>query len=82
MNKKPISIEPHVCPLCGGDNACENLSQGGDSAACWCADATIEFPQQILQTLPKEAQGKTCICKNCIRSFIATNASKESESLS
>lgn len=72
----PNTVDPTICPLCGKSNACANQSQTNSS--CWCADETIEFPPELLLTLPKEAQGKACICKECVSAFIATKLSTES----
>lgn len=48
-----------ICPLCGQDNNCQH-GQGD----CWCS--TVEFPKDILELIPDDKKGKTCICKSCL----------------
>lgn len=59
------------CPLCGGDNRCAMELQratGQAQAPCWCVQAS--FPPALLATLPAQAQGKACICSDCLRAFV------------
>ena len=59
--------DPGRCPLCGGDNRCamEIERQTGEAQGpCWCVDAT--FPPELLARIPKEAEGKACICAACV----------------
>lgn len=51
-----------ICPLCGLDNNC----QRGDME-CWCTTLTI--PKHIIDLVPEDKKGKTCICKNCIEKY-------------
>ncbi|MDT9726876.1 hypothetical protein DUZ99_18010 [Xylanibacillus composti] len=48
------------CPLCGKQNGC-----GYES--CWCAAEV--FPSEILDLVPRDKLGKSCICKDCLDRF-------------
>lgn len=50
------------CPLCGQDNNCQH-GQG----KCWCEAA--KFPKHILDMIPDDKKGKTCICKSCLEKY-------------
>jgi Cysteine-rich CWC len=53
---------PSVCPLCGGPNDCA-LEAGKRIEDCWCFTAKIA--QDVLERIPADHRGKTCICPNC-----------------
>ncbi|MFL0805371.1 MAG: cysteine-rich CWC family protein [Agarilytica sp.] len=65
MSKLNDDSAQNLCPICRKDNACGNLSCEGDTTACWCKSADITFPESLLQRVPKESQGKACICQSC-----------------
>ena len=60
-------IDPSRCPLCGGDNRCAmeiERETGVPQGPCWCVDAS--FSADLLARIPKEAEGKACICAACV----------------
>jgi hypothetical protein len=76
MNTRPTApihdhdLDPTRCPLCGGDNRCAMERQKATGQAqppCWCVSQT--FSAELLERLPAEAQGKACICGNCVARF-------------
>jgi Cysteine-rich CWC len=54
--------DPARCPLCGKENQCA-LARGCPSTPCWCADVAIAAA--VLASIPAEARGKACICRDC-----------------
>ncbi|HLS53016.1 MAG TPA: cysteine-rich CWC family protein [Tissierellaceae bacterium] len=54
-------MEKTICPLCGGDNNCENRN------ACWCYKVVV--PKELLELVPDDKRGKSCICKSCIDKY-------------
>lgn len=42
-------------------------STGQKQGPCWCVSQT--FSAELLARLPDEAQGKACICANCLNTF-------------
>jgi hypothetical protein len=68
-----MNIELHpksnlsLCPLCGQPNDCA-MAADPNATVCWCED--LEFPQELLDQVPENAQRKTCICRNCLENFI------------
>ena len=51
------------CPLCSGPNHCA-LADGGTAVeSCWCATTVI--PERVLERLPDEQRGVSCICQRC-----------------
>jgi len=59
MNVKGLE---KICPLCGKDNNCQH-GQGG----CWCDN--VIFPQYIVDLIPDDKKGKSCICKSCLEKY-------------
>lgn len=53
----------HICPLCGGPNACAPAVSGSLDTPCWCRQAT--FSQALLERVPAEQRGLACICARC-----------------
>ncbi len=51
------------CPLCQNKNNCD-VSAGSN---CWCAASKV--PTELINSVPKEQQGKACICKQCIEKY-------------
>ncbi|MGB8330389.1 MAG: cysteine-rich CWC family protein [Polyangiales bacterium] len=54
--------DPRKCPLCGMSNECA-VAEGQDADSCWCMTATMSAV--ALAAIPREAQGKVCICAKC-----------------
>ena len=51
------------CPVCQQANLCQ-VEKGKD---CWCVKEQI--PKALIKTLPKEKQGKSCLCQACVQRF-------------
>jgi len=63
-----INIDASNCPLCQQNNHCDVGSPQG----CWC---TLEkVPNMLIQQVPDEKKGKSCICQACIKKFNLTQA--------
>jgi len=54
------------CPICGGTNACGNLSVDSNPADCWCYKADMIISQTLLEQVPSTQRGKACICQQCV----------------
>ncbi|QBB71896.1 DNA or RNA helicase of superfamily II [Pseudolysobacter antarcticus] len=61
------TIDPTLCPLCGGINACVLASGDGDADVrrCWCFHEYI--PAGALERVPAAARDMACICDTCLR---------------
>ena len=57
-------LDTTTCPLCSNPNACA-IANKRDAEACWCMNATMD--PDALGRIPKEAQGKVCICATCAK---------------
>ena len=57
------SSPKHVCPLCGGQNACAQAGNGNFEMPCWCRE--VSFDPVVLAQVPEERRNVTCICKRC-----------------
>jgi hypothetical protein len=60
------AIDPTRCPLCDEPNACAMevaKATGNKAERCWCMDAV--FTPVVMDQVPDEAKGKTCICAKC-----------------
>lgn len=69
------TVDPAVCPLCGGPNGCAMAPSpgepagtpvsacSGDAQACWCAD--VHFEPSLLARIPAEARRRACVCRAC-----------------
>ena len=55
--------DPGTCPLCGRPNACALASACGDKKDCWCR--RVEIPRAVLDSIPAEAAGVACVCREC-----------------
>lgn len=55
-----------VCPLCGGPNACGNISATDNPADCWCHLPDMIFSRALLERVPALKKGKACICQQCV----------------
>ncbi|NRB39240.1 MAG: cysteine-rich CWC family protein [Pseudomonadales bacterium] len=63
--KSPKAVDVLLCPLCGENNACVNVSCGDTEKTCWCKNPEISFPASLLDKIGKDATGKACICQAC-----------------
>jgi hypothetical protein len=61
-----IKFDVSHCPLCQQSNLCEVTSLQG----CWCTKEKV--PKALIQQVPDESKGKTCICQACIKKFNLT----------
>jgi hypothetical protein len=59
------SSTPNLCPLCGENNACGNLSANKSAKDCWCVDSSITFADSLLSQVSDADKNKSCICKAC-----------------
>ena len=69
MQVVPLSIpDPACCPLCGQPNRCAMELQretGEAQPPCWCTQ--VDFSADLLARVPREAQGRACLCPACAR---------------
>jgi len=71
-------LDPSRCPLCGGDNRCAMELQKATGQAqppCWCVSQA--FSAELLARLPAQAQGKACICGECLARFQASRTGSQ-----
>lgn len=64
------SLDPAHCPICGGDNRCAmevERDTGVQQPPCWCVSAM--FSAELLARIPADAEGKTCVCPECLARF-------------
>lgn len=52
------------CPFCKNDNNC----MVDKPTSCWCF--TTKVPSELIALVPKVQEKKSCICQNCIASFL------------
>lgn len=55
-----------ICPICKKENKCA-VVMGTDPKKCWCMD--IKVPKGLLELIPDEDRGKSCVCKSCIEAY-------------
>ncbi|MGO8763640.1 MAG: cysteine-rich CWC family protein [Limisphaerales bacterium] len=67
------SLNPAVCPLCGGANDCQLCSPAAYKGPCWCARE--EIPAELLARVPENFRNRACLCRSCINSFRLENNS-------
>ena len=58
-----INENETICPLCHTSNKCMAHSK----IPCWCNN--VKIPQELLDLVPQEQKGKSCICLSCIYAF-------------
>ena len=51
-----------MCPLCGKPNNCLKGNKN-----CWCNYVMI--PKELIEKIPEEERGKSCICKECVDNY-------------
>lgn len=55
------------CPRCGQPNHCAQAGRAQAVTDCWCFHTPI--PRQLLEELPAEQRGKSCLCPNCAQAL-------------
>jgi len=59
-----------ACPLCGGDASCAILeAKGAPVTDCWCFH--VRIPEALLERIPPQQRGKSCLCSSCLTRFYA-----------
>ncbi len=61
-----INLDASHCPLCQQDNRCDVASAQG----CWCSLEKV--PKALIQQVPDDKKGQSCICQTCIKKFNLT----------
>lgn len=61
MTKQKALSDQDCCPLCGESNRC--ASARGEAEECWCMN--VKIPKEVLQRVPDQLKGKSCICQTC-----------------
>jgi len=59
----PNKTDDSICPLCQKLNRCDVNS----SAGCWCMNTRV--PQALLNRIPTQLQGVSCVCNKCIERY-------------
>lgn len=59
-------MEKGRCPICGKMNGCHMVA-GKDHESCWCMK--VKFDKEILQYIPEEYRGASCVCMGCTMEF-------------
>jgi len=72
-NKDDFSINTSKCPLCGGPNQCA-MAADPEASECWCGGK--EFPRELLAQIPEYAIRKTCVCPQCLESYLKSKQHK------
>ena len=62
-NKQSKKIDDTLCPFCQSNNQC----MAHVEETCWCHHVNVT--KELRAIIPKESQGKVCICLSCIQSF-------------
>ncbi|MCK8060143.1 MULTISPECIES: cysteine-rich CWC family protein [unclassified Fusibacter] len=55
-----------ICPICGKENGCAFMT-GEDPKSCWCM--TIKVPKGLLEQIPPEKRGESCVCRSCVTAY-------------
>lgn len=63
----PTFINPGLCPLCGGPNACQPCAPAAGKDPCWCFNVTI--PEALRARVPENSRNRACICQACVEQF-------------
>lgn len=61
-----MEVNKGICPLCGKPNNC-SYAAGNIHEGCWCEKVTV--PKELLDKVPEDLKGKSCICIECINKF-------------
>lgn len=67
-------MEKGRCPVCGKVNGC-HVMLGKDHDSCWCMKVKIN--PKILEYVPKEYEGVSCVCMGCTMEFEKTRKIKK-----
>ncbi len=62
-----------ICPICKKENKCASVL-GLDVNNCWCM--TTSIPKGLLETIPDEKRGLSCVCKSCVDAYTNSNEKK------
>ncbi|NOR51110.1 MAG: hypothetical protein GQ470_00680 [Gammaproteobacteria bacterium] len=65
------SANQSICPFCGNKNKCMAQSD----KPCWCSDVNV--PKRLIELVPPDLKRKSCICLDCINSFIVNSTQFE-----
>jgi len=65
-------MSENICPICHNSNQCMAKSE----KPCWCNNTKV--PQGLLDLVPENQKGKSCICLSCIEKFNSTELSRKS----
>ena len=66
VNTMTINVDASLCPLCQQKNRCDVASPLG----CWCSLEKV--PHALIQLVPDDKKGQSCICQTCIKKFNLT----------
>ncbi|MEK4119309.1 cysteine-rich CWC family protein [Paenibacillus sp. FSL W8-0919] len=75
MDTKPVEpkdeagVDQTTCPICRQPNQCAYAAKLPDANECWCMRES--FPDRVLNSVPAEYTGRTCICKSCLQAINA-----------
>lgn len=56
-----------ICPLCKKENGCA-VASGADASSCWCMQTKV--PKELLEKIPQQDRGRSCVCQSCIEKYI------------
>lgn len=59
-----------ICPICQQANICA-VDAGKDPLTCWCM--LTKIPKGLLEQIPKEQRGQSCVCQSCITHYNELN---------
>jgi len=62
-----MSLNPSLCPLCGGLNDCQLSSFAAYKGPCWCAK--VKVPDELIAKIPVEYRNQACICRACVMQY-------------
>ena len=72
------TLTPSQCPLCHEPNACAmEVAKATDQPVqrCWCVDAV--FTPDLMERIPNNAKGMSCVCLQCVQLYAAADQKKE-----
>lgn len=60
-----------ICPICQQPNQCVISRGRGSINDCWCMRLEEKIPDELLNMVPDDQRGKTCVCENCLQRYWA-----------
>lgn len=67
---KNESIDETKCPICGKNNACQNIVNSmTEQKPCWCENTEYQFPVDLFTRIPAKFKDKACICESCAQAY-------------